>query len=225
MTASIADHGETLVPLMRKAGFRFVFLGIENVLEQDLEFFMATTKNTRRVDGLRRGNASVKAIQHLHDNGMYVLGGLIVGNPGDTREDIEVNLEFARRWVDWPYIQHPTPYPRTPMTSDLRSRGLISIQDVSKYDGTTAVVACENLSGREIEFMRWKAERWIKLRLSLRLAPMLFSHNPSFVLRHGLGLVRFLFRGSTIWSFVGLESEHKAFERYCDIRERERQYV
>ena len=43
---------------------------------------------------------------------MYVVGGLIVGNPDDTREAIEANLAFARRYVDWPYIQHPTPYPR-----------------------------------------------------------------------------------------------------------------
>ena len=51
---------------------------------------------------------------------MFVVGGLIVGNPDDTRESIEANLEFARRYVDWPYIQHPTPYPRTPMTEDFR---------------------------------------------------------------------------------------------------------
>src|SRR5439155_15504257 len=33
MTSSIASHGETLAPLMRRAGFRYVFLGIENILE------------------------------------------------------------------------------------------------------------------------------------------------------------------------------------------------
>ena len=57
---------------------------------------------------------------------MYVVGGLIVGNPDDTRDSIETNLRFARQYVDWPYIQHPTPYPRTPMTQDFRDRGLIS---------------------------------------------------------------------------------------------------
>src|SRR6185312_9163764 len=36
MTASIASHGDRLAPLMREAGFRYVFLGIENVLEDDL---------------------------------------------------------------------------------------------------------------------------------------------------------------------------------------------
>ena len=77
---------------------------------------------------------------------MYVVGGLIVGNPGDTREKIEANLEFARRHVDWPYIQHPTPYPRTPMTRDLLARGLIINTRLQEYDGTTAVVRSEHLS-------------------------------------------------------------------------------
>jgi len=36
MTAAIARHGQTLAPLMRRARFRYVFLGIENVLENDL---------------------------------------------------------------------------------------------------------------------------------------------------------------------------------------------
>ena len=90
---------------------------------------------------------------------MYVVGGLIVGNPGDTRESIEANLKFARRYVDWPYIQHPTPYPGTPMTSAFRDRGLIVDDDVSHYDGTTAGVRTEHLNTDEIEFARWRTER------------------------------------------------------------------
>src|SRR6516225_8632708 len=124
MTAPLAQHGATLAPVMRRAGFRYVFLGIENVLDDDLTFLRARAKNARRERGRTIGNASIEAIGHLRRNGMYVVGGLIVGNPDDTRESIEANLEFARRYVDWPYIQHPTPYPRTPMTSEFRSRGL-----------------------------------------------------------------------------------------------------
>src|SRR4029077_2982176 len=33
MTAPLAQHGAALAPLMRRAGFRYVFLGIENVLD------------------------------------------------------------------------------------------------------------------------------------------------------------------------------------------------
>jgi radical SAM superfamily enzyme YgiQ (UPF0313 family) len=140
MTSAIADHGEQLAPLMLRAGFRYVFLGIENILEDDLQFLRARSKNTKHENGHRAGNATVRAIDYIHRNKMYVVGGLIVGNPGDTREAVEANLEFARAHVDWPYIQHPTPYPRTPMTEEFRERGLIINDRLEEYDGTTAVV-------------------------------------------------------------------------------------
>src|SRR3954467_4826345 len=164
MTSAIANHGATLAPLMRDAGFRYVFLGIENILEGDLNFLRASAKNTARENGKKTGNATLKAIEYLHRNQMYVVGGLIVGSPGDTRESIEANLEFARKYVDWPYIQHPTPYPGTPMTKDFQDRGLIINDRLEEYDGTTAVVRTEHLSADEVEFMRWRAERWMKLR-------------------------------------------------------------
>jgi radical SAM superfamily enzyme YgiQ (UPF0313 family) len=84
MTSAIANHGERLAPLMRKAGFRYVFLGIENILDKDLDFLRAAAKNTKR-DAGQRSNATIKAIDYIHENGMYVVGGLIVGNPDDTR--------------------------------------------------------------------------------------------------------------------------------------------
>src|SRR5580700_6546407 len=100
MTSAIANHGETLAPLMRRAGFRYVFLGIENVLESDLKFLHASAKNTARADGKNMGNATLQAIEYLHRNKMYVIGGLIVGSPNDTVESIEANLAFARQYVD-----------------------------------------------------------------------------------------------------------------------------
>src|SRR5207244_7408340 len=65
MTSPIAQHGATLAPLMRRAGFRYVFLGIENVLDEDLAFLKAAAKNTRREHGRRTGNATTQAIDPL----------------------------------------------------------------------------------------------------------------------------------------------------------------
>src|SRR5512140_3667137 len=56
MTSSIANHGETLAPLMRRAGFRYVFLGIENVVESDLVLLNASAKNTAKENGRNVGN-------------------------------------------------------------------------------------------------------------------------------------------------------------------------
>jgi anaerobic magnesium-protoporphyrin IX monomethyl ester cyclase len=221
MTSAIANRGQALAPLMRRAGFKYVFLGIENILENDLQFLRASAKNRARENGRQTGNATLQAIECLHRNKIYVVGGLIVGNPDDNRESINANLEFARRYVDWPYIQHPTPYPGTPMTKDFRDRGLIINERLEEYDGTTAVARTEHLSADEVEFLRWRAERWMKLRHM----PAAFARSPLFLLRNAPKMCAHTFRGSTIRSFLGLEDERKAFQRFQAIRRAERAYV
>jgi len=218
MTSSLANHGEELAPLMRRANFRYVFLGIENVVDADLSFLRARAKNRERGTG---ENASLKATALVRRHGMYVVGGLIVGNPGDTETTIDANLRFAREHVDWPYIQHPTPYPGTPMTRDLSAQGLISHDRVEQYDGTTAVVANAAMRGEEIEYRRWRAERWMKLRHM----PRAFRDNPGFVLRHCGEMFAHTFRGCTVKTWLGLEDQREAFRRYRAIRERELEYL
>jgi radical SAM superfamily enzyme YgiQ (UPF0313 family) len=220
MTSSIAAHGDELAPLMRRAGFRYVFLGIENILEEDLAFLKASAKNSRRQSG-RRTNTAVAAVDVLHRHGMLVVGGLIVGNPDDTRESIAANLAFARNYVDWPYVQHPTPYPGTPMTRDFVERNLVVNTRVEEYDGTTAVTRTEQLEPAEIEFMRWKAERWIKVR-HMGAA---IRHDPLFVLLHAPRMLAHTFRGTTWRSLCGLETARDAFNRYRAIRAKEREYL
>jgi radical SAM superfamily enzyme YgiQ (UPF0313 family) len=221
MTSAFASSGDDLAACMRKAGFRYVFLGIENVLDQDLAFLKASAKNAARNGGRTVGSATQRAVDLIHKYGMFVVGGLIVGNPGDTRASIEANLDFARRFVDWPYIQHPTPYPGTPMTKDFREKQLIVNEDVAEYDGTTAVVRTEHLDAEEIEFMRWRAERWMKVRH----LPVVLSHDFGFVARNGLKMLRHTFRGTSYRTWLGLESERDAFRRYKAIRRSERQYL
>ena len=220
MTASIATHGPRLAPLMREAGFRYVFLGIENILDEDLAFLKARSKNSRHKEG-KRTNTAVAAVDILHQHGMLVVGGLIVGNPDDRRESIAANLEFARKYVDWPYIQHPTPYPGTPMTKDFEARGLVVNARVEEYDGTTAVTRSTHLSSEEIEFLRWRAERWMKLRH----LPAVLRHDPGFVLTHMHRMLAHTFRGTSWKSVLGIESARTVFRRYRAIRERERNYL
>jgi anaerobic magnesium-protoporphyrin IX monomethyl ester cyclase len=221
MTSAIANHGETLAPLMHRAGFRYVFLGIENILESDLKLLRASAKNTARTDGKSIGNATLQAIKYLHRNKMYVVGGLIIGSPNDTVESIEANLAFAREYVDWPYIQHPTPYPRTPMTDEFRRCGLIENERLEEYDGTTSVVRNEHLAANEIEYLRWKAERGMKTRHM----PATFRHDPWFVVRNAVKMAAHTYRGSTLRTLLGLEDERQAFMRYKEIREQERHYL
>ena len=149
---------------------------------------------------------------------MYVVGGLIVGNPDDTRESIEANLAFARA------VRGLAVHPASDAVSahaddrDFRQRGLIVDEDVAHYDGTTAVVRTEHVPADEVEFMRWRAERWMKVRHM----PAALLHSPGFVLRHGLSMLRHTFAGTTLRSLLGLEDEHVSFERFREVRRRER---
>ena len=220
MTSAIASAGDELGAAMRAAGFRYVFLGIENILDKDLAFLRAKAKNAQREGGRTVGSATLRAVEVLHRHGMLVVGGLIVGNPGDTRDSIEANLAFARKYVDWPYIQHPTPYPGTPMTRDFRDRGLIVNEAVEEYDGTTAVVRTEHLEAEEIEFMRWRAERWMKCRH----LPSALAHDPGFVMKNWPRMLAHTFRGSSWRTWLRVESEREAFRRYKAIRRTEREF-
>ncbi len=222
MTSAIAAHGDRLSALMRRAGFRYVFLGIENVLDDDLTFLNAGAKNrTRGAAAPRASTATMAAVDVLHRHGLLVIGGLIVGNPDDTADSIAANLAFARKYVDWPYIQHPTPYPGTPMTREFVERRLIVNPRVNEYDGTTAVTRSIHLDAEEMEFMRWRAERWMKLRHM----PSAFCHDPLFVLKTGRRMLAHTFRGTTWRSMLGLEDAREVFRRYRRIRAHERLYL
>jgi hypothetical protein len=92
---------------------------------------------------------------------------------------------------------------------------------LEEYDGTTAVVRSEHLPADEIEFLRWRAERWIKLRHF----PTALRSYPRFVLRHAPAMLAHTFRGSSWRSAIGLEDTRSVFRRYQAIRRREREYL
>jgi len=107
------------------------------------------------------------------------------------------------------------------MTKDFRERNLIINEKFEEYDGTTAVVRTEHMSADDVEFMRWKAERWMKLRH----VPLAFLHSPLFMMTHWPQILAHTFRGSTVKSLIGLEDERRVFDRYRAIRRVERAYI
>ena len=76
-------------------------------------------------------------------------------------------------------------------------------------------------ASEEIEFLRWRAERWMKLRH----LPAVPRHDPGFVLTHMHRMLAHTFRGTSWKSVLGIESARTVFRRYRTIRERERNYL
>src|SRR4029078_13334597 len=95
---------------------------------------------------------------------------------------------------------------------------LIVDEDVAHYDGTTAVVRTEHLESREIEYLRWRDERWMKLKHF----PSALAHSPGGVLRHSRAMLSHTFVGTTWRSLLGLESDRAVFERFRQHRQQER---
>jgi len=61
------------------------------------------------------------------------------------------------------------------------------------------------LPAEEIEHVRWKAERWMKVRHM----PAALRHDPWFVLRHAPEMLAHTFRGCTLRSVLGLETKER----------------
>jgi hypothetical protein len=104
------------------------------------------------------------------------------------------------------------------MTQEFRDRNLIVDEDVSHYDGTTAVVRTEHLDSIDVEYLRWRDERWMKLKHF----PHALAHSPRWVLANSRRMLAHTFAGSTLRSMLGFESDRAVFERFRQRRQHER---
>jgi anaerobic magnesium-protoporphyrin IX monomethyl ester cyclase len=143
----VSDPG--LIPALAQANFAMVFLGIESVLKKNLELFQKgdiREKTEAAVLGLRKA-------------GIGVMGGFIIGNPDDTKEDIrEVFRASKRLGIDLPYVQCVTPYPGTRIREELLAAGLVTNPDeLSRYTGFMCNVRTRYLTqGQLNRIMNWE---------------------------------------------------------------------
>ena len=138
---------EEMVEKMAQAGFKSVFLGIENGSKKNLSI-------AGKGDIVQ---ASRKAIANCHKYGMMVIGGLIFGFPDDDADSIKENYEFFKEiGADAAYCQIITPYPKTGMRDDLLAEDLITNKtDLKKYNGLWANVRTKHLSSDELQYQFW----------------------------------------------------------------------
>lgn len=174
-------YKESLAKKMKKAGFDFVFLGIENMSEKNLSFF----RKGSIVDYSRR------ALNYLKDNGIIILGGLVIGSENDTSEDIRENYnEFIKLGVDLLLDQILTPYPGTDMREELIKKGLVTNKnDWSTYSGYFANVKTKYLSPEQLNFFKWKYYSKHFNNLMKNIAKTnLFKNHPLISLKYMLAI-------------------------------------
>jgi anaerobic magnesium-protoporphyrin IX monomethyl ester cyclase len=142
-----------LAAIMKRAGFKWVFLGIESNIARNLA---AMGK-----EGVL--NNAQKAVSLLRDEGIGVWGGFIIGHPEDGAADIRSAFRAALELgVDHPVMQCLTPYPKTRTRQEMLEKGLVTNKDdFSRYNGFTCNIRTERLSNRQLN----NAIFWNGLRL------------------------------------------------------------
>ncbi len=209
----VSSRGIASIPelarAMAQAGFRSVFLGIENVSRRNLE-------------QLKKGDiveCNKKAIRLLHDNKILIVGGMIVGNPEDNYQDIEENFRFFKeQGVDFFFDQILTPYPKTGIREELMRQGLVTNpDDFTRYNGFWANVRTKHLSNKELEFVRWKLHR-----------EYYTLSEPTPLYRELMGLLGSTYRSlRNLWKKgqLLLSSEREIFERELEGYRRVNEYL
>ena len=143
---SVAKN-EEMVERMARAGFRTVFLGIENVSRKNLE--AAHKGNT--VEGSR------EAVRICQKHGLMVIGGLILGFPDDDEQAIVENYEFLKDvGADGAICQILTPYPKTDIRTTLMNEGLVTNREnYERYTGLWANVRTRHLDADRLQYLFW----------------------------------------------------------------------
>lgn len=141
------SRNEKMVAKMARAGFKVIFLGMENASKKNL---VAAEKG----DIL---SASKQAVKICHKYGIMIVGGMIFGFPDDGEEEIVENYRFLKSTgTDTAYCQILTPYPKTGIRRQLLDQGLVTnIYDYSRYNGMWANIRTHKLSADELQYLFW----------------------------------------------------------------------
>jgi len=195
--AGIASDPE-LPPLLRQAGFRLVFLGIESGSE----------RNLKAVGKLGVAGKTAAAVRLLREAGLIVIGGFIVGYPDDTASDVRGTFRYAfRLGLDHAIVQCLTPYTGTVLRERMLQEGLITnLQDFSRYNGFIANVRTRHLSPERIARIVWAAG----IRLYFRPAYILRSGMWRAYRNVGLGLLA----KTLAWAATGFNNLYRSTHRF-----------
>ena len=196
LQASVKGIKDTkgLPEAMREAGVNYIFLGIENAYDANLDFMNKSDQLTVR--------DTEEVVGSLRENNIKTIGGFLLGQPNDTEESIRYNFEWAKKLkIDLPAFNIVTPYPNTGIREELLKDNLITnLDDYSRYDCWEVNVKTKYLSTQQIYDIRDDIES--RYPLESGTLQRHFKQHPLIIMRI---LFRILYRKpSDLIRFMGL---------------------
>jgi len=137
----VVKHSDVL-PNMRKAGLRWVLLGVESHNSSTLNSFRKeTTPDDAR-----------KAVKLLKDNDIFSQGMFIIGQRKDTAQSLANLREFVNDLdPDLAIFGILTPFPGTGVFEEAKRNGWIEDWNWANYDMVHAIMPTETLSVKEVQ--------------------------------------------------------------------------
>ncbi len=137
----VVKHADVL-PKMRKAGLRWVLLGVESHNASTLDSFRKkTTPDDAR-----------KAVKLLKKNDIFSQGMFIIGQRQDTAKSIANLRDFVNDLnPDLAIFAILTPFPGTAVFEEAKQNGWIEDWNWANYDMVHAVMPTESLSVKEVQ--------------------------------------------------------------------------
>ena len=174
----LTDDDE-LLQLMHDSGCVGVFLGIETL---DADALKSVSKSQNKVERYRA------AIRKLHDCGITVMAGLIVGFDTDTATSVDSLLDQVRDLeIDAPFLSVLTPYYGTQLYDEMLQSGRILLdRDWTYYAGYGVAYRPAQMTVEELEEAHarlWRAlyapgaalSRWVSGLGKLRPGALVLS--------------------------------------------------
>jgi len=133
---------KAILPKLRRAGLRWILLGVENAKPSTLQAF---EKNITPED-------AHEAVKLLKKNDVFAQAMFIIGERKDTSQSIEELRAFANALdPDFAIFALLTPFPGTQLFDEAKRKGWIEDVNWSHYDMVHAVMPTETLSTRELQ--------------------------------------------------------------------------
>jgi len=162
----VVKHKDVL-PKMRKAGLRWVLLGVENPNRSTLQTFK---KDITPED-------AKEAVKLLKNNDIFAQAMFIIGERKDTAKSLADLREFVNELdPDFAIFAILTPFPGTELFDEAKGNGWIEDSNWSHYDMVHAIMPTETLSRMEVQGELYKCYQSFYGSLGRRMQG-LFSGN------------------------------------------------
>ncbi|MHA1380050.1 MAG: B12-binding domain-containing radical SAM protein [Candidatus Helarchaeota archaeon] len=132
-----------MIQIMAQTGFISFFIGIESIHQKSLDII------GKRITV----NQIKKAVKYCHDNGIIVIGSIIIGNIGETKEDVLKNFKLMKKLKINFILTNPLiPYYGTQLWEQAVKNGWIEKDfDWENWKNSAPIMNTPDLSIEEIQ--------------------------------------------------------------------------